>query len=126
MIVIDTDILIEVFDKNSRRGDEALKKILESGESISITTINLHEILYGLQKYARPVKEVLQLSVLSYTKEDASLSAKIELEAERRGSSIRRTDAMIAAITINNAASIYTSDLKHFKPLAALGLKLFP
>jgi tRNA(fMet)-specific endonuclease VapC len=125
MIIIDTDVLIEIFDKMSGKGDEALKKVLESGETISITVINLHEILYGLQKYAKPVKEVLQLPVLNYTKRDASLAADIELEMEKRGETISRTDAMIAAITINNGAILYTLDSKHFKPVEALGLKLF-
>ena len=32
---------------------------------------------------------------------------------------------MIAAITINNGATLYTFDLKHFKSLKTLGLKLF-
>lgn len=53
MRVIDTDVLIEIFDKKSEKGDETLKKILESDQNISITAINLHEILYGLQKYAK-------------------------------------------------------------------------
>ena len=126
MIVIDTDVLIEIFDIKSKKGEEALNKIVESNENISITAINLHEILYGLQKYAKPVKEILQLPVLNYTKKDAKLAAEIELETEKTGRTIRRTDAMIAAITINNNASLYTLDLKHFKPLEALGLKLFP
>jgi len=126
MIILDTDVLIEIFDKKSETGDEALKRILERGEDISITAINLHEILYGLQKYAKPVREVLRLPVLNFTKRDASLSAQIELEAESKGTLIRRTDAMIAAITINHGASLYTLDLKHFQPLKALGLKLFP
>jgi predicted nucleic acid-binding protein len=126
MIILDTDVLIEIFDKKSKRGDEALRKIQESNEDIAITVINLHEILYGLQKYAKPVREVLLLPVLSFTKRDANLSAKIELEAESKGASIRRTDAMIAAITINRGVSLYTLDLKHFQPLEALGLKLFP
>ena len=124
-MVIDTDALIEIFDKKSEKGDEPLKKILESDENISITTINLHEILYGLQKYAKPVKEVLQLPVLNYTKKDASLAAKIELEMKKMGTAIRRTDAMIIAIIINNGASFYTLDLKHFKPLEPLGLGLW-
>jgi len=126
MIVIDTNVLIEIFDIKSKKGEEALNKIVESNENISITAINLHEILYGLQKYAKPVKEILQLPVLNYTKKDAKLAAEIELETEKTGRTIRRTDAMIAAITINNDASLYTLDLKHFKPLEALGLKLFP
>jgi len=125
MIIIDTDVLIEILDKKSSKGDEALNKIIQSGESICITAINLHEILYGLHKYAKQIQAILNLPVLDYTKEDAKLSAKLEVEMERRGKAIRRTDAMIAAIAINNKASLFTYDTKHFKPLQELGLKLF-
>jgi len=126
MILLDTDVLIEIFDKRSERGDQALGSILESGEAIATTSINLHEILYGLEKYAKPVREVLLLPMLDYRKKDARLSAKIEREAERRGRPIRRTDAMIASIALNQGAALYTFDLRHFQPLTALGLKLFP
>ena len=126
MITIDTDVLIEILDKKSERGDDALKQILQRGEDICTTAINVHEILYGLQKYGKPVKEILLLPVLNYTKKDATLSSKIELEAEEKGKPIRRTDAMVAAITINNGAALYTFDLTHFSPLKTLGLKLFP
>lgn len=124
MITIDTDVLIEILDKKSVKGDEALKHILQSEEEICTTVINIHEILYGLHKYGKPVKEILLLPVLNYMKKDAVLSSKIELEAEERGNPIRRTDAMIAAMAINNGAALYTFDLKHFSPLKALGLKL--
>ena len=126
MIVLDTDVLIEIFDKRSVRGDEALSRLVERGEDVATTSINLHEILYGLEKYAKPVREVLLLPVLDYTKRDAGLSAEIELRAERMGMPVRRTDAMIAAIALNRGAALYTFDLKHFEPLKTLGLKLFP
>lgn len=126
MILLDTDVLIEIFDRRSEKGDDALERILESGEDIATTSINMHEILYGLEKYARPVREVLLLPVLDYTKRDARLSAEIELEAERRGAAIRRTDAMIAAVALNHGAALYTLDLRHFTSLKALSLELFP
>jgi tRNA(fMet)-specific endonuclease VapC len=126
MITIDSDVLIEILDKKSEKGDEALKQILQSREEIATTVISLHEVLYGLHKYGKPVKEILLLPILNYTKKEAVLSSKIELETEEKGNPIRRTDAMIAAITINNAAKLYTFDLKHFHPLKTLGLKLFP
>jgi len=126
MITIDSDVLIEILDKKSEKGDGALKQILQSGEEIATTAISLHEVLYGLHKYAKPVKEILLLPLLNYTKKDAVLSSKIELEAEEKGSPIRRTDAMIAAIAINNGAKLCTFDLKHFNLLKDFGLKLFP
>ncbi len=125
MIVLDTDVLIEIFDKKSSKGEEALNKILESSQDIAITSINLHEILYGLYKYAKPVRDVLLIPVIDYTKKDAILSAEIEFKAEKAGTPVRRTDAMIAAIVINRGAFLYTFDLRHFETLKPFGLKLF-
>ena len=126
MIIIDSDVLIEILDKKSDKGDIALKQAIKSAEEIATTVISLHEVLYGLQKYAKPVKEILLLPILSYTKKDAVLSSKIELEVEKKGKTVCRTDAMIAAITINNDAKLYTFNLKHFNALQDLGLKLYP
>jgi tRNA(fMet)-specific endonuclease VapC len=126
MIVIDTDVLIEILDKKSGKGDEALRQILKSGEEIFTTVITLHEVLYGLRKRGKPAKDVLLLPVLSYTKRDALLSSRMELEAERQGKPIPRADTIIAAMTVNNEAKLYTLDLKHFSCLKEFGLKLFP
>ncbi|MEM3712496.1 MAG: type II toxin-antitoxin system VapC family toxin [Thermoproteota archaeon] len=124
MIVLDTDVLIEILDKQSVKGDGALKILVEKGEDIATTVINLHEILYGLEKYAKPVKDILLLPVIEYTKRDAQLSAKLELKAESLGKPVRRTDAMIAAMVINKGAYLYTFDLKHFNVFRNFGLKL--
>jgi len=124
MIVLDTDVLIEILDKQSVKGDEALKILVERGEDIATTVINLHEILYGLEKYAKPVKDILLLPVIEYTKRDAQLSAELELKAESLGKPVRRTDAMIAAMVINKGAYLYTFDLKHFNVFRKFGLKL--
>jgi len=124
MIVLDTDVLIEIFDRRSVKGEEALQRLVDKGEDISTTVINLHEVLYGLEKYAKPVKDVLLLPVLDYTKRDAELSAELELKAEGLGMPVRRTDAMIAAIVLNKGASLYTFDLKHFSLFRNFGLKL--
>jgi len=126
MIVIDTDVLIEILDKKSEKGDEALRTIIESGEEISTTVITLHEVLYGLCKRGKSAKDVLLLPVLSYTKRDALLSSRMELETEKQGKPIPRADTMIAAMAINNEAKLFTLDLKHFSSLKEFGLKLFP
>jgi tRNA(fMet)-specific endonuclease VapC len=124
MIVIDSDVLIEILEKRSQRGSQAFKLIVETNEDLAITAITLHEVMYGLAKHGKSVKDLLSLPVLSYTKKDAVLSSTIELETEKEGKPIERTDAMIAAITISNEAKLYTFNQKHFKPLKALGLKL--
>ena len=53
-------------------------------------------------------------------------ASKIEFEVEKKGKIACRTDAMIAAITINNGAKLYTFNIKHFKALQDLGIELYP
>jgi tRNA(fMet)-specific endonuclease VapC len=125
MIVIDSDVLIEILEKKSQRGSQAFKLIVESSEDLAITVITLHEVMYGLGKHGKSAKDLLSLPVLGYTKKDAVLSSRIELETEKEGNPIERTDAMIAAITMNNEAKLYTFNQKHFKHIKDLGLKLF-
>lgn len=125
MILLDTDVMIEILDKKSAKGEKAFRRIQEEKEGVGTTVINLHEVLYGLNKFAKPVNDILLLPVVGYGKQDAVLSSRLELEAEHQGNSIRRTDAMIAAISINNGAPLCTFDTRHFRPLLRMGLKMF-
>ena len=125
MIALDSDVLIEILDRKSERGSEAFKRLLDSGEDICTNVISIHEVLFGFYKYRKPVTDLLQVPVLDYTKKDALLSSKLELEAEKAGKPIGRTDTMVAAIAINNNATLYTFDLKHFGALKLQGLKIF-
>lgn len=123
MIIIDTDVLIEIFDKKSDKGDIALKKIEDTGEDIAITSINLHEILYGICKYGKKkIKGIEQLETLEFNRDDAQLSAKLELECERKGEKVTRIDTMIAAIAINRKAKLFTFNTKHFQAFTELSL----
>jgi predicted nucleic acid-binding protein len=123
MIIIDTDVLIEIFDKGSKKGTDALEKIESSGEDIAITSLSLHEILYGLYKFGKKkIPSVEKLETIDFCKEDAILSAKIELDAEQKGCTLSRIDAMIAAIVINRKAKLFTFNQKHFQSIPKLSL----
>ena len=82
MTLLDSNVLVEILEKKSKKGEPLYSEIIESGEGIC-TTLILHEIMYGLRKYSKPTKELLQLPVVDYSKEDALLSAKIEYEMEK-------------------------------------------
>jgi tRNA(fMet)-specific endonuclease VapC len=125
MIALDSDVLIEILDRKSEKGSDAFKHLIDSGGDICTTVISIHEVLFGFYKHDKPVTDLLQLAVLSYSKNDAMLSSKLELEAEHAGKPIGRTDTMVAAIAINNNAILYTFDLKHFETLKSQGLQLF-
>ena len=122
MIIVDTDILIDIFDKQSDRGNLALKKLESSGEDIAITSITLHEILCGHYKFNKKVKDILHINTLEFNKKDAELSAKIEFDLGKKGKIIPRTDTMIAAIAINRKAKVYAFNKKHFQMIKQLEL----
>jgi predicted nucleic acid-binding protein len=123
MIILDTDVLIEIFDKGSTKGDDAIAKIEEIGEDIAITSINLHEIQYGIHKFGKKkIKELDLLATFEFNGTDAKLSAKLELECERKGTPVSRIDSMIAAIAINRKARIFTFNKKHFQSFSKLKL----
>lgn len=124
MILLDTDVLIEIFDKNSKKGEEALRKIEDIGEDVAITSLNLHELLYGLYKYGggKKINKVLLLDAIEFKKEDAALSARLEMESERKGRKVTRFDAMIAAVAINRRFRLFTFNKKHFEGIDKLEL----
>ena len=124
MILLDTDVIIEVLDKNSNRGKALMLRIIESGEEYCISSVNMHEVLYGIEKYSKDSRLVLQIPTLGYTKNDSELSAVLELSAERKGRSVPRMDAIVASVAINNGCSLYTLD-DHFEVFTDNGLKLF-
>jgi predicted nucleic acid-binding protein len=124
MIIIDTDVLIEILDKKSKTGAEALAKIELTGEEVAITSLTLHEVLYGIYKYGKDNKvgKIKLLDALSFSKSDANLSSKIEIACEKRGLKISRIDAMIGAIAINRNSKLFTFNKKHFEGMRELKL----
>lgn len=124
MILLDTDILIEIVDRQSDKGVGYVNRILESGETYCTSSINFHELMYGINKYSKNGKTIHKIPVISYTKEDGGLSSRLELLAEQMGKSVPRMDAMIASVAINNGYHLYTLD-NHFRILKDSGLMLF-
>lgn len=120
MILLDTDVLIEIFDKHSSKGDIALKKLVNAGENIAISSLTLHEMSYGLLKYGKIIPDLEKLEIIPFLKEDAILSATLEADYEKNG--LSRIDSMIAAIAINRKAKLYTFNQRHFNPVKRLQL----
>ncbi len=121
MILLDTDVLIEIFDKHSSQGEIAFKKLMSTGENIAITSLTLHEMSFGLLKFGKKsVPDLEKLEIIPFSKEDAILSANLEVDYEKNG--LSRIDSMIAAIAINRKAKLYTFNQRHFKPIKLLQL----
>lgn len=124
MIVLDTDVLVEMFDRNSTLGDILFDKL--EGRRVTTTSINMHEIGFGFLRIGKTIPdELISLRVLPYDQEDALLSAKIEDQLENEGNLVGRFDTMIAAICINSGSQIATLNRKHFDRFKDFGLRVF-
>ena len=53
MILLDTDVIIEVLDKKSDKGKALMLRVIESGEEFCTSSVNMHEVLYGIEKYSK-------------------------------------------------------------------------
>ena len=92
-ILPDTDVMIELLDKKSGGGEEYLSRIMESGDIYCTSSLNFHEIIYGISKHAGKLGPIRRMPMAAYTKEDGILSSKLELLAERKGKAVPRIDA---------------------------------
>ena len=124
MIIIDTDVLIEISDRQSEKGEIIHQKIISTGDDIGITSMTLYETLYGFMKFKKPFDYLSLFHVYEFSKEDAKQAARLDLELEKKGKRIKRTDIIIASTTINRGASLCTFD-QDFQELQEFGLRLF-
>ena len=64
------------------------------------------------------------LPIYDFSKKDARQATKFEIELEKEGKKIKRTDVMIASTVVNIGGSLCSFDTE-FKNLQTYGLKLF-
>jgi len=70
LIIIDTDVLIEISDRRSEKWIK-YQKIMSTGEDIAITSITHYETLYGLMKSNKPLYYLSLFNLYEFSKEDA-------------------------------------------------------
>lgn len=125
MIIIDTDALIEVLNKKSKKGQEIYEKMEQNKESFAITSITLYEILHFFMKMKmNPFPPLHLLQVYGFSKEAAQKAAELVIELEKKGRKVKATTLMISSIVINENAILCTLN-KDFDELKDAGLKLF-
>jgi len=126
-IVVDSDILIDLL----REKDEAVKKIkeLEKNEELATTDINVFELYYGAYKSNKKDKNLSStrglmknLTLLHTTEEAMETGGRIYSDMKAKGKSIDIRDVLIAAITLQNGASLLTRNREHFERIKELVL----
>lgn len=127
MILLDSDVIIEILAKDSTRGKSLLDQLKQLNEEFATTALNLEEILYGIYKRT-PLQQLpedhllLQLPTFPFTAKDADIAARMEVELERQGQKKPRGDILIAAIALNHKCKLFTLNKKHFSAIPQLQL----
>lgn len=128
MIHLDTNVLIGALVPGSP-SDRAVRKWLQAGETLAVSTIAWTEFLCGpahgaISDATRRAARELFGEALPLDRYSAELTADLyNLSGRRRGSLV---DCMVAAVALANGAGLATANLDDFTPFQPAGLTLLP
>ena len=123
-MIFDTDILIWV-----QRGDEKAAALIEKEQERYLSIQSFMELLQGAanktqHKYVKSFIHDFQFSILPLT-ENIGHRALVYVEEYALSSNMRAGDAIIAATAVENNMLLVTSNIKHFRVVKELQLKVF-
>ncbi len=127
MVVADTDVLIDAFDKEREPMRRRVLELAQSGE-LATTAITLYELTAGPRTTVVQL-EILQaalgpLLVLPVTRSAADVAAGANRYLARRGKAIAVPDTLIAGVCITHGLPLLTRNREHFSRVP--GLELAP
>ncbi len=134
MILLDTSILSAVLRRRrpgpaENRLAEGLSNLLATGERVGVPGLVLQEVLSGIREAPQfeKIKAVLLRGypiVLADT-QDHLLAATIVNACARKGTAISSVDGLLAAITVNRNATLFTTDQDFTRASKLFPLRLF-
>jgi len=128
MIFLDTDILSYYFSSNVIIRDKLLK-VVQSGNKIHLTCINVYEILKGLKYKNNTNKENLfrsflkQSAICGFDDNSISHAANIYADLRSKGKVVGDADILIASIVISNGGILVSNNQKHYEDITYLNLE---
>ncbi len=124
MIILDTNILINILRKENR--GKQWKDFLKD-KSIAFTTISAFELFFGAElseKREQNMKAVQglvqQFPVLALSLKSAYLAGIIYSGLQKKGLMFELNDIYIAAITLEHDAELATDNINHYQRISQL------
>ncbi len=126
MILLDTDICIEILRKN----EKVISSREKDNDDIGISFISVGELYFGAERSAKPKKNMRLIEefliTINIIHSDISIMIKFgELKAYLKNNSILLPDAdlLIAATTFIKAERLITGNVKHFEHFPNLSIE---
>ncbi len=116
--MLDTDLCIRVLRD---RPASARERFNREARGLCISTVSLHELLYGAERSARPdhyrvevARFAARLQVLAFDADAAAHAADIRATLEKSGQAIGSYDLMIAGHARSRGLVAVTGNLREF------------
>lgn len=127
MILVDSSVWIDFFSAKPTSAGHALKKLIEEAAPVALTGIVITEVLQGLVRDAAPIEKYLRMWRMLEPRGFSTYreAAVIFRLARSRGVSLTTVDALIAAIALENRATVFTldHDFSHLAKITRLPLQ---
>lgn len=128
--MLDTNICIYIINKQPEHVANKLDELVKKGAMISISSVVLSELQYGIEKskYKEKNQEKVnkllsKLDVIDYSSSCAYFYGKIRSELELKGSIIGNNDLFIASHAIEQNAILITNNVSEFKKVENLKIE---
>jgi predicted nucleic acid-binding protein len=126
LILVDSSVWIDFLGSRPGAAGNELRRMIDDSEPIALTGVIVTEILQGLRRDIRQIEQLLaQFELLEPAGFDTYREAAMIFRTGRaKGLSLTTIDVLIAAIAVENRASVFTID-QDFTRIARLsGLTL--
>jgi tRNA(fMet)-specific endonuclease VapC len=127
VIFLDTDIISYYFNANTRIKEKILE-VIDGGEDICVTVINIYEILKGFKwknnkKKEEQFNKFLENTVIStIDNEVINIASSVYAGLRKTGTTIGDADILIAAIVMKNKGVLVSNNVRHYEGIKGLNL----
>lgn len=128
MILVDSSVWIDFFSSAPGRAGNELRRMISDAEPFALTGVVVTEILQGLTRDAGRVEGYLSQWELLEPRGFRTYreAAEIFRLGRAKGVSLTTVDVLIAAIALEQRASVFTLDKDFFRIARLTGLPLHP
>ncbi len=111
-ILVDSSVWIDFFSPRPGPAGKELRRLIEQSEPVVLAGVVVTEVLQGLSRDAEQIESfLLQWEVLQPRGPETYVhAAAVYRLARSRGLTLTTVDVLIAALTLENGASLFTLD----------------
>jgi tRNA(fMet)-specific endonuclease VapC len=125
---LDTDVCLVLINGTSSEVRERFRRADAEGSSISVSTVVLYELWYGVEKSARREFNTERLEtflsgpfeIVDFDADDAKVAGAVRAELVRSGQPIGAYDVLIAGQAKRHGATLVTSNISEFSRVREL------